>query len=185
MGFGTYAVRRAVDRLLLLIALVILNWFLLEGLPEALGIDPALWFLPIGQIGRSSQFQHSLLVALTNLYGFNKPIYVQFAHYFYLLFTLKFYDFQHHEYVVGEIMRALPYTIVLTVPPLIFQTILAILLGSYAAIKRNKLVDHIISNYLVLQYNIPGFFILVILWVLLAIYVKVIPISDVSVINWS
>lgn len=186
MGFLNYALRRAIDRFVLLIALLIIMWAIVEGLPELFGINPAIWYVPVGQLGKSASFYENIINTITILYGFNKPLYVQFVDYMKNLLTFNLaYDFQHHEYVIVEIERALPYTVLLTVPPLIFQTILAVILGSYAAIKRNTWVDHVISNYLIIQYNIPGFFILAVLWVVFAVYVKIVPISAISVINFS
>ncbi len=186
MAFLNYALRRAVDRIILLISLLIVMWLIVEGLPELFGINPAVWYAPVGQLGKSAEFYQNIIQDITRIYGFNKPIYVQFVDYFKALLSFNLgYDFQHHEYVISEIMRALPYTVVLTVPPLLLQTILAILLGSYAALKRNTWIDHLISNYLVIQYNIPGFFILAVFWVIFAIYMKIAPISAVAVISFS
>lgn len=184
MGFLSYALRRAIDRFILLLGLVILMWFIVEGIPELFGINPAIWYAPVGQLGKSAQFYHSIIEDITRIYGFNQPLYVQFVKYLYALFSFNLgYDFQHHEYVLTEILQHLPYTVLLTLPPFVFQTLLAIILGSYAALKRNKFVDHLISNYLIIQYNIPGFFILAVFWVLFAVYMKIIPISGIAVLN--
>jgi ABC-type dipeptide/oligopeptide/nickel transport systems, permease components len=184
MGFLDYAIKRAVDRIILLLGLVILLWFVVEALPEIFGVNPAIWYAPVGQLGRSASYYQNIINDITTLYGFNQPLYVQFVRYLYALFSFNLgYDFQHHEYVINEVMQYLPYTIILTLPPFIFQTLLAIVVGAYAALKRNKVIDHIISNYLILQYNIPGFFILAVLWVVFAVYIKIIPISGIQVLH--
>ncbi len=186
MGFLSYAVRRAVERFILLLGLMLFLWFFVEALPQLFGINPAEWYIPFGMLGKSAQFYQSIIRSLTIEFGFNKPLYVQFIRYVYNLLTFNLgYDWMQHEPVVEEIMRALPYTVVLTVPPLIFQTILAILLGSYSALNRGKWIDHLISNYLIIQYNIPGFFIAAIFWVLFAVALKIAPLSAVAVIKWN
>ncbi|MBP1357987.1 MAG: ABC transporter permease [Sulfolobus sp.] len=186
MGFLSYAIRRAVDRFVLLLGLLIFLWFFVEALPQLFGINPAEWYIPFGMLGKSAQFYQNIIRALTIEFGFNKPLYVQFVRYLYNLLTFNLgYDWLQHEPVIEEIMRALPYTVALTVPPLIFQTILAILLGSYAALNRGKWIDHLISNYLIIQYNIPGFFIAAIFWVIFAVALKMAPLSGVAVIKWN
>ncbi|BDB99453.1 hypothetical protein [Saccharolobus caldissimus] len=82
MGFLNYALRRAVDRIVLLISLLIIMWLIVEGLPELFGINPAVWYAPVGQLGKSAEFYQNIIQDITRIYGFNKPIYVQFVDYF-------------------------------------------------------------------------------------------------------
>ncbi|BCU67621.1 peptide ABC transporter permease [Sulfolobales archaeon HS-7] len=185
-SFLSYALKRFIDRFILLIGLIVFNWLLLEGLPEAFGINPVVWIVP-RELSHNVNAYATQIKTLTVLFGFNQPLYVQFVRYVYNTLTFHFgYDFLANEPVIVEIIHHLPYTLVLTIPPLIISTFLAIILGQIAALRRGSAVDNTLSNYFIIQYNIPGFFLSFILWVVLIVALKLGPISDASVLtSWN
>lgn len=190
MSLLSYAVKRLAERMILLIVFTMFMWFLVLGFEQILGINPATFFVSPGEFLHAKNPELAYQIALQKIerdLGLDYPLYVQFLVYLKNMFTLNLGTCiaGHFEgEPVGKILAdAFPYTALLTLPPLVFQTILAIYLGSIAGIKKNTKIDTIISNYMIIQYNIPVFAITVILWIVFAVIYKVYPLTDLPYLS--
>ena len=93
--------------------------------------------------------------------GYNKPILVQYGIYLKGIFTR--FDFgtswkiKQLEPALNLLVNSLPPTVIVNVYSLIFSIPLGILLGIYAAIKKNKWQDNVISIVVMLFVSIPSY----------------------------
>ncbi|BDC18555.1 ABC transporter permease [Acidianus sp. HS-5] len=181
MGLASYLAKRAVERVILLLIFTAFVWMLLLGIPQLIGINPALHFI------NPSEFLHAKNPALARKLaiecidrglGLNYPLGAQFFVYFVQMLTLNLGVCPaNHVSVAACLLSALPFTVILTIPPVIFQTLASIYLGSIAAVKRNTKTDVAIMNYFIADYNLPIFVVTLLLWLAFAVILKVYPIS--------
>ena len=100
------------------------------------------------------------LAYYTNLYGFNKPFYVQYLKWVWqLLHGNLGYSPKLNLAVSTEIGQALPKTIVLVVLGTIVSLLFGIPLGIYQAVRRNSIGDYILTGISFLGYSAPTFFV--------------------------
>lgn len=141
-----YILKRLLLMLFVLFCIVTICFVLIRMLPRTLPTDKDL------QVAISQRWE-----AL----GYNKPILVQYGIYLKNIFTK--WDFGTSWYidvltpvtqVIGE--RLLP-TVLVNLYSLILSTPIGILLGVYAAIKKNKWQDHTISTLVILFVSVPSY----------------------------
>lgn len=141
-----YILKRLLLMLFVLFCIVTICFVLIRMLPRTLPTDKDL------QLTISARWE-----AL----GYNKPIIVQYGIYLKNIFTK--WDFGTSWYidvltpvteVIGE--RLLP-TVLVNLYSLILSTPIGILLGVYAAIKKNKWQDHTISTLVILFVSVPSY----------------------------
>lgn len=93
--------------------------------------------------------------------GYNKPILTQY--YLYWRHVLLFGDFGLGEqmYVGQEVVdimfSKIPYSIVVNLYSILIAIPLGLMLGVYAALKKNKLQDHFISTMVMVFYSVPSY----------------------------
>jgi peptide/nickel transport system permease protein len=108
--------------------------------------------------------------------GLNLPIWEQFFRY---LWNLMHFDLGHsyvlNQNVTAAIATALPKTLVLVGLATAFAVIVAIPLGIYQTVRRNKPDDYIITGFTFILYAIPAFLLgtLLILW--FGVYLHIFP----------
>ena len=102
-----------------------------------------------------------------NLYGFNKPFYVQYLKWVGQLLhgNLGFSDHLNQS-VTSLIAQCLPRTVVLVLIGTIVSLLFGIPLGVYQAVHRNSVTDYVLTGVSFLGYSTPTFFlgILVVDW---------------------
>jgi peptide/nickel transport system permease protein len=112
----------------------------------------------------------------THLYGFDRPIYVQFGKWAWqLLHGNLGYSFKNNLTVSGELVLYLPKTIVLVLLGTITSLVFGIPLGVYQAVKRYTLGDYVLTGVSFVGYAIPTFFIALLLVSWFAIDIKLFP----------
>jgi peptide/nickel transport system permease protein len=93
------------------------------------------------------------------LYGFNRPIWVQYAKWVWQLLHGNFgYSVKLNEQVSTLISQVLPRTVILVAIGLAVSLILGIPLGVYQAVKRYTIGDYILTGVAFLGYATPTFF---------------------------
>lgn len=141
-----YILKRIGLMLMTLFIIVLMCFVLIKLLPAA----------DLPQYGKDLE----IVLRRRELLGYNKPILEQFYRF------LK-YAFQGN-FGVGEtykmgaevwtiFVNRLPYTIVLNVITIIFSIPVGLLLGIYAALKKNKWQDHFISTAVMVVVSVPSF----------------------------
>ncbi|MDQ0163252.1 ABC transporter permease [Aeribacillus alveayuensis] len=113
---------------------------------------------------------------LRSKYGLDKPLMVQ---YFIWISNVLQGDFGESTFtsqpVISAIMERLPVTIELTILSLLFAIIIAIPLGSIAAIRRNTLIDYFASFFGLIGISIPRFWLATIMILLLSLKMGRLP----------
>ncbi len=141
-----YILKRLLLMLFVLFCIVTICFMLIRMLPRTLPTDKNL---------------QDLIEARWEALGYNKPLLVQYGIYLKNIFTK--WDFgtswkidvmKPVTQVIGE--RLLP-TVLVNLYSLIFSTPIGILLGVYAAIKKNKWQDHTISTLVILFVSVPSY----------------------------
>jgi peptide/nickel transport system permease protein len=100
------------------------------------------------------------LAYYTNLYGFNKPFYVQYIKWLGQLLQGNLgFSPKLNLAVSTEIGQALPKTIVLVILGTAVSLLFGIPLGIYQAVKRNSIGDYILTGISFLGYSAPTFFV--------------------------
>ncbi len=142
-----YVVKRILLMFLTLFVIMTLCFILIKLLPL-----PA-----IREMGRDV----NLILAKREKMGYNKPIMVQY--YLFLKSVLTEWDWGVGEQmyeglsVWAVLVQKLPYTILVNLYSILFAIPLGLAFGIYAALKKNKWQDHLISTAVVIFISVPSY----------------------------
>lgn len=140
-----YIVKRIFYSLLTLLALVTLTFFMMRLLPG----DPF-----IGQ----KAIPETTMKALNEKYGLDKPVFQQLLIYMGNVFRGDLGLSIHYNRPVNDIIKqAFPYSFDLGMRALIFATVIGILLGIVAAVKRGTHWDTLSMLFAIIGVSVPGF----------------------------
>lgn len=114
--------------------------------------------LPIIKVqGRDAQ----LIAARREAMGYNKPILVQYVRYWRHILLQGDFGLGEQMYVGLEVtdimLQKIPYTIVVNLYSILIAIPLGILFGIYAALKKNKWQDHVISTGVMVLISVPSY----------------------------
>ncbi|MDF2841908.1 MAG: oppB [Herbinix sp.] len=142
-----YILKRILYAVLTLFVLVGLTFFMMQLLPG----DPF--------IGEKS-IPQTTLDALNEKYGLNKPLIQQFFMYLGNVFKGDLgLSIHYNRPVMDIISQAFPYSFDLGIRALIFATVIGLLLGIVAAVKRGTKWDTISMLFAIIGVSVPGFII--------------------------
>ncbi len=142
-----YILKRILYAVLTLFVLVGLTFFMMQLLPG----DPF--------IGEKS-IPQTTLDALNEKYGLNKPLIQQFFMYIGNVFKGDLgLSIHYNRPVMDIISQAFPYSFDLGIRALIFATVIGLLLGIVAAVKRGTKWDTISMLFAIIGVSVPGFII--------------------------
>ena len=116
------------------------------------------------------------IAAIHQQLGLDKPLYVQ-----YLIWVAHIVhgdwgrSITTHEPVLGAILDRLPATLELGLAALIWSLVVAIPLGTIAALRRGSVVDRLATGVSVAGVSVPNFFIGVVLIYVLAVSARMFP----------
>ncbi len=142
-----YVIKRILLMFLTLFVIMTMCFVLIKLLPL-----PA-----VREMGRNI----NLILAKREQMGYNKPIMVQY--YLFLKNVLL-----HWDWGVGEqmyealsvwdvLMQKLPYTVLVNLYSILFSIPLGLGFGIYAALKKNKWQDHVISTMVIVFISVPSY----------------------------
>ncbi len=103
----------------------------------------------------------NLVLAKREKMGYNKPILVQY--YLFLKSVITEWDWGVGEQmyeglsVWGVLMQKLPYTVLVNLYSILIAIPLGLIFGIYAALKKNKWQDHLISTAVVVFISVPSY----------------------------
>jgi len=114
------------------------------------------------QLPRSDGEQAAAVQAMRTAWGYDKPIIVQYMIFLKKVFTEWDWGFctkvgTYLNPVTKHIVEKLPPTVAINVCSMIISIPLGLLLGIYAALKKNKWQDHIISVVIMLFISVPSY----------------------------
>jgi len=178
-GTASYLVKRGIDRLALVFAVITIQFVLIRVVPAYwLGIDPTRYFVEPGS-------RPEVIEAVRRKFGFDQPIFPnQYVTYVLALFQGQFgQSFLSRRPVFDEVLERLPNTVILSGLSLLIIAVIGILLGLYAASRRGRAMDSFVIYSSIFSNIMPTWLMGIILLMALAWYpqialgVKLFPIS--------
>lgn len=142
-----FITRRAATAILLLFASSVVVFGIFEVIPS---YDPARAIA-----GRNAT--PTTVEQVSEKFGFDKPIYVQYGNTMKLIFTGQIIDYQDNLNVVGQFGQRFPVTLSLAIPAAALWMIAAIVLGSISALRAGGLLDRGLMVAAIVGVSIPVF----------------------------
>jgi peptide/nickel transport system permease protein len=144
---GRFAVRRLASAILLLFATSIVVFGIFEVIPS---YNPARAIA-----GRNAT--PTTVAEVSRKFGFDKPVYVQYADTMELIFTGQVIDYNQNLNVDSQIAQRFPVTVSLVVPAALVWLAGAIVLGSISALRVGGLADRGLTVAAIVGVSIPIF----------------------------
>jgi ABC-type dipeptide/oligopeptide/nickel transport system permease component len=115
--------------------------------------------------------------ALRHSMGLDKPMLSQYVDALTGLVRLDFgKSMLNGRPISGDLMRALPYTLELSLSGILFGILFGIPIGVYSALKRNTFSDYIGRTFSLLGLSIPGFYLGILLMLVFSIKLPIFPV---------
>lgn len=168
----TYIARRLIHAVIVLFIVSVLIFVIMRLLPG----DPILLYL--SQSANLENMNQEMIDALTKKYGLDKPLPVQYFQWLTNIFRGDWGRSIFYNEDIGQLMlERFPVTLHLSLTSVIISTILGILIGLLAAVKRGKLVDKIIMPLTYLGISAPVFWVCVMLMYVFGVELNLLPIA--------
>lgn len=142
-----FIVKRLASMVLVLFAVSVLTFLIFNVIPNG---DPAVRMA--GKQPTETQVQ-----AIREEWGFDKPIYVQYATTMKLLFTGQMVSYFSQLNVVEEIWKGVPRTFALAIGAAILWMIFAIALGLWSAMRAGGISDTLLNVFALIGISMPVF----------------------------
>ncbi|BAA29591.1 ABC transporter permease [Pyrococcus horikoshii] len=169
MGFGDYLKRKIIVYVLTFIFAVTLNWLL----PRLMPGDP-IQIMINSALGLSPQERETLLRFYEQLYGLNKPLYVQFVNFWVALFKGDLgYSILYRAPVSRLLKNALPYDIAILLPAIVLSWLIGNWLGAFAG--KNKKYDKYMMPLFYFLASMPYFWFAMLLVYLVGVKAGILP----------
>ena len=150
MAFTRYLVRRIINSIIVVFAIIVLNFIvfrIIPGDPVSIILDPTM-----------SQYKKLLL---RHLFGLDRPLHEQFVLYLYNMLRgewgFSFSPATRFQPVSKVIMERLPNTVLLLLPATILSIILGVATGVYAGARRGEFADVASVTTGLTLYSLPTF----------------------------
>jgi peptide/nickel transport system permease protein len=143
-----FVARRLFSMLVVLFLISVLTFLLIEAIPNG---DPALRLA--GRQATAVEI-HEIRVK----YGFDKPLYVQYARTMKNIFTGQAYSYTQGFNIVDEVRAGLPATLSLAFGAGLLWLLTSILVGTLAAIKAGRYTDRLLTVLAMVGVSFPPFF---------------------------
>jgi peptide/nickel transport system permease protein len=116
--------------------------------------DPVRYILNIDDVTISDEQIEELREDL----GFNKPIHIQYWNWLMRFFQLDLgHSYMTNQPVLHELASKFPATLTLTISSLIVMTLIALPIGTLAALYKNKWIDHMSRIFALIGASVPSF----------------------------
>jgi oligopeptide transport system permease protein len=170
---GKYIIKRIFAALLTIFIAATITFFIMNFVPG----NPFLGEKPPSE---------SVMKALMEKYGLDKPLVVQYKNYLVNLLKGDFgisYKLQKNRAIIDIIRESFPVSAKLGAFAILFAILGGIPLGCIAAFKRNKLGDNLIRIFSTMGISIPGFVIATTTMILFAVKIKILPSSGLNTLS--
>jgi peptide/nickel transport system permease protein len=115
---------------------------------------------------------------LKEIYGLDKPLYVQFFSWVKNIIMLDFgISFSSGTMVKDEIISRLPITLIINGVSMIFIFVISLYLGIKAALNKDKLIDKFVGQLSLLSFSLPSFYLALLGVLIFAVSWEVLPIA--------
>ena len=144
-----FVVRRLISMVLVLFAISVLSFSIFNVIP---GGDPA-----VRMAGRNANTEQ--IAAIRKDWGFDKPVYVQYATTMRKVFTGDLVSYSSRLNVVDEIKKDIPRTFALAIGAAIIWMLFAVALGLYTAMRAGRFSDRFLTVLALVGISMPVFWI--------------------------
>jgi peptide/nickel transport system permease protein len=168
-----FVVRRLLSAIALLIAISIVVFGIFEVIPA---YNPARAIA-----GRNANA--TTVAIVSKKFGFDKPVYEQYADTMKLIFTGKVIDYQDDLNVVDQFRQKFPATLSLAIPSALLWLFMAIFLGSVSARRQGRFADRAVTVIAIVGVSIPVFLLASLLLYLFAYKWSVFPNTGYSTLS--
>lgn len=132
--------------------------------------DPVALMMPEAPEADRAQLRETM--------GFNDPVALQFVRFLGSTLRGDFGNsFYHRAPALDLVVERMPTTLTLTVLALALALAVSVPAGIYSAIRRNSLVDHVVTVVVFLGQSMPVFWTGIMLMLLFAVQLKILPVS--------
>jgi peptide/nickel transport system permease protein len=163
-----FVVRRVLAMVLVMFVISLLTFLLFEAIPNG---DPALRLA--GRSATAAEIQQ-----IRAKYGFDQPIYVQYARTMKNIFTGQAYSYTQGFNVLDEIKAGLPATLSLALGAGVIWLLTSIVVGTLAAIKAGRYTDRVLTVLAMAGVSFPPFFLGAVLIYYLGYKANVFPLGN-------
>lgn len=161
-----YASRRLLIAIPLLFVVVTLSFFLVRAAPS----DPA-------QVRLGAYASEAAIQAMREEMGLNEPIWNQYVEYMSGLLRGDFgRSLVNQQRITPTLIRALNYTLQLTVAGMLIAVLLGIPSGVLTALERNRPIDYLGRTLSLVGLSFPSFFLGILLILLFSIWLGLFPV---------
>jgi peptide/nickel transport system permease protein len=143
-----FVVRRLLSMVGVLLAVSILTFLIVQKIPNG---DPA------ERLGGRLATQDQIAL-IRHRYGFDRPIYVQYAKTMDQIFTGQAYSYAQGINVDSEIQRGLPTTLALGLGAGVIWLLMSIVVGTLAAVRAGRYTDRVLTVLSMAGVSFPPFF---------------------------
>lgn len=166
-----------VRRLLIACITLLLITFIIYGLIRNIPGDP----LTMELMDPSIEFNEEDLQRMRAAYGLDQPWYIAYFEWLGKLFTGNLGESLTYKTPVTRIIaERIPATLVLSISSLSIAYLLAIPMGLYATVRRNKTEERVLSVTLYMLYSVPTFVAAVFLQSIVAVQLDLLPLFGMS-----
>ena len=159
--------RRLVHLIIVLLGITLVTFFLLRLIPG----DPALAIL-------GSSYTHTRAVAIDNTLGLSQPIWSQYGLFMDRLFHGNLgFSFFYNESATTVITQHIDPTLFLVAYSAVLAALISLPIGFAAGLRRGGVVDQSSRVFFTLSFAMPGFWLGIILILILSVHLHVFPIS--------
>jgi peptide/nickel transport system permease protein len=145
---GRFAVRRTITTIVVLFAISILTFLIFQAIPNG---DPAL-----RMAGRTATPE--TIASVRHSWGFDKPIYVQYAKTMGHIFDGSIRSYTQELNVEDQIRQGLPATLSLSLGAGVIWLLVGIVFGLVSALTAGKLTDRLLTVVSMIGVSTPVFF---------------------------
>jgi len=115
---------------------------------------------------------------LKEIYGLDKPLYVQFFSWIVNITMLDFgISFSSGMNVKDEILNRIPITLTINIISMVVIFLLSLYLGIKAALNKDKLFDRFVGQLSLLSFSLPSFYLALLLVLIFSVTWEVLPIA--------
>jgi peptide/nickel transport system permease protein len=143
-----FIVRRLIAMIGVMFVISLLTFLLFESIPNG---DPARRLA--GRLATANE-----IAFIRKEYGFDQPIYVQYARMMKNIFTGQVYSYYQGFNVIDEVKLGLPATLSLAIGAGIIWLFTSIIVGTLAAVKAGKNTDRLLTVLSMVGVSFPPFF---------------------------
>lgn len=170
-----YILFRIVNSIPLLLGITLITFFVIRLAPG----NPTFY-----EGAFNPKVKPEALKKLERLYGLDKPLYQQYLTWLRRISKLDFgRSFVDGKPVMEKIKERLPITLLINVLSLTLILIFAIPIGIISAVKRNSVLDKGLTVLVFIGFSMPGYWLALLLMILLGIKLRLLPISGLESLN--